>query len=101
MNRFSLSLILVFAVICNFAGYSQYGPEENDTLPENVLLEKQWSLGAQLNTNGWGLKLRRGHNVTALRQFMWEVEFSTAWHVAPGGQRPIFSFHRRKLWSAR
>ena len=48
-----------------------------DTLPENVLLEKQWSLGAMIHSNGWGLKFRRGHNVTALRQFMWELEVST------------------------
>ncbi len=48
-----------------------------DTLPENVLLEKQWCVGAIIQTNGWGLKFRKGHNATVLRQNMWEVEFST------------------------
>jgi hypothetical protein len=48
-----------------------------DTLPENVLLEKQWSVGILLQTNGWGAKLRKGYNAAALKQNMWEVEFST------------------------
>jgi hypothetical protein len=52
--------------------------EEIDTLiPDNVLLEKQWGLGVLIHTNGWGLRLRLGKNVTALRQWMWEVEYST------------------------
>lgn len=49
---------------------------EADTLPDNVLLEKQWSVGLVLHTNGYGLRYRRGHNITALHQFMWEVEIS-------------------------
>lgn len=77
MNKFFFSLIVALAVVCSQNLYAQYGTEETDTLPDNLLLEKQWSLGAQLNTNGWGLKFRKGHNVTALRQFMWEIEFST------------------------
>jgi hypothetical protein len=70
----SLSLLLLTA-----GGYVAQAQTEAlpDTTPENVLLENQWSLGAVLNTNGWGLKFRKGHNVTALRQFMWEIEFST------------------------
>jgi len=50
---------------------------EPDTIPDNVLLERQWSLGIMFHTNGWGLKFRRGKNIVALRQFMWELEFST------------------------
>ena len=66
-------------LILTAAGYHAVGQYEArpDTIPENVLLEKQWSVGALLHTNGWGIKFRKGHNVTALRQFMWEVEFST------------------------
>jgi hypothetical protein len=69
-----LSLIFIPAI-----GYQVFGQSEalTDTTPENVLLENQWSIGALLHTNGWGLKFRKGHNVTALRQFMWEIEFST------------------------
>lgn len=70
----TISLILVTAG-AYLASAQQEMPE--DSLPENVLLEKQWSLGGLIHTNGWGLKFRKGHNVTALRQFMWEIEFST------------------------
>ncbi len=48
-----------------------------DTLPDNVLLEKLWYLGAYLHTNGWGVQFRKGKNKTALKQYMWEIEFST------------------------
>jgi hypothetical protein len=51
-------------------------PAISDTL-DNVLLERQWSLGAHINSNGWGLKFRRGRNLVALTQFMWEIEFTT------------------------
>jgi hypothetical protein len=74
------SLLIVSMLI--FVGTFSYGQKDkekifiSDTL-DNVLLEQQWSLGAQLNTNGWGLKFRRGKNITALKQFMWEIEFST------------------------
>lgn len=77
MNKLPLLLAWIFAALFTLQGHAQYGPEEKDTLADNVLLEKQWSIGVQLNTNGWGLKFRKGHNVTALRQFLWEVEFST------------------------
>jgi hypothetical protein len=51
-------------------------PALSDTL-DNVLLEQQWSMGVHINSNGWGLKLRKGRNLAALRQFMWEIEFTT------------------------
>ena len=51
-------------------------PALSDTL-DNVLLEQQWSLGVHINSNGWGLKFRRGRNLAALKQFMWEIEFTT------------------------
>ncbi|MDP4280532.1 MAG: hypothetical protein Q8867_00140 [Bacteroidota bacterium] len=54
-----------------------YDEESQDTLPENVLLEKQWYLGATIHSNGWGVKFRDGWNLTALHQFMWEIEFVT------------------------
>lgn len=60
-------------------GIETYAQQENapDTIPESVLLERQWSVGGTLHTSGWGLRLRKGRNITALRQFMWEAEFST------------------------
>ena len=76
MKRSALIFILMFLTTGEFTSYAQVASDQ-DTLPENVLLEKQWSLGAMIHSNGWGLKFRRGHNVTALRQFMWELEFST------------------------
>lgn len=68
-------VFLLFFTMVNRAGAQQN--IDSDTLPENALLEKQWSLGAMIHSNGWGLKFHRGHNVTNLRQFMWEIEFST------------------------
>jgi hypothetical protein len=62
-----------FSVSC-FA--QKESPALSDTL-DNVLLEQQWSLGVHINSNGWGLKFRRGRNLAALKQFMWEIEFTT------------------------
>ncbi|MEI7896364.1 MAG: hypothetical protein WCJ26_04975 [bacterium] len=76
MKRIVITLLLLLVTA---GGYYVLGQSEDppDTVPENVLLEKQWSLGAMLHTSGWGLKLRKGHNITNLRQFMWEIEFAT------------------------
>lgn len=68
---FCIGLLLLSSVAS-----AQFEMEE-DTLPDNVLLEKQWSLGGIVHTNGWGLKFRKGKNVTALRQRMWEIEWAT------------------------
>jgi len=68
-----LCMLCYFSISC----YAQEGsPALSDTL-DNVLLEQQWSLGAHINTNGWGIKFRRGKNLSALKQFMWEIEFTT------------------------
>ena len=50
---------------------------ETDTTPDNVLFEKQWTLGLLVHSNGWGAKYRSGKNITFLRQRMWEVEYTT------------------------
>ena len=76
MKRIFVAFLLLFFFSGGFHAFGQYEARP-DTAPENVLLENQWSLGAYLHTNGWGLRFRKGHNVTALRQFMWEIEFST------------------------
>jgi len=72
--RLLVTLILVFPLLSG--AHAQY-QAEYDTLPDNVLLEKQWSLGALIHSNGWGLKFRKGKNRTALRVWMWEVEYSS------------------------
>lgn len=76
MQRSFFNLFVLVLILGSFPVMAQYEAPE-DTLPDNVLLEKQWSIGALLHTNGWGLKFTKGHNVTALRQFMWEAEFAT------------------------
>jgi len=76
MNRIILTLFLLLLTAGGYYASGQYEAAP-DTMPENVLLEHQWSVGAIIHTNGWGLKFRKGRNVTALRQFMWEIEFST------------------------
>ena len=73
-------LILAFLLMLIVPVAAQNGfdtQEPADTLSDQVLLEKQWSIGVQLNTNGWGLKFRRGRNQAALKQLMWELEFTT------------------------
>lgn len=76
MQRSFFTLFVLVVILGSVPVMAQYEVPE-DTLPDNVLLEKQWSIGALLHTNGWGLKFTKGHNVTALRQFMWEAEFAT------------------------
>lgn len=77
--RLPAFFLTIFFLSClAFQGNGQETVEsKQDTTPDNILLEKQWSLGIQLNSNGWGLKFLKGKNITALRQFMWEIEFST------------------------
>lgn len=80
MKRFlAAAALLLFLIGSAVSSKAQEAfEEETDTLiPDNVLLEKQWGLGLMVHTNGWGLRLRLGKNVTALRQWMWEVEYST------------------------
>jgi hypothetical protein len=77
MRKFITVIFFCILGLITSRSYAQKdGPSLSDTL-DNVLLEQQWSLGAHINTNGWGFKYRRGHNVHALRQFMWEIEFTT------------------------
>ena len=77
MSRSFRTILLSFLVATAGAAYCQKeSPAISDTL-DNVLLEHQWSLGLHINSNGWGLKFRKGKNLVALRQFMWELEFTT------------------------
>ncbi|MCX6243640.1 MAG: hypothetical protein NTU98_02950 [Bacteroidetes bacterium] len=77
MRTLIVPVILCMMVLCSFSLHAQEAsPSLSDTL-DNVLLEQQYSLGLQLNTNGWGIKFRRGKNLALLKQFMWELEFST------------------------
>ncbi|MEI6174445.1 MAG: hypothetical protein WCR01_11905 [Bacteroidota bacterium] len=76
MKRIIHFLLIIFLSTGGFLAQAQY-QSLPDSTSDNVLLENQWSLGVMLHTNGWGLKFRKGHNVAALRQFMWEIEFST------------------------
>jgi len=50
---------------------------ETDTTPDNVLFEKQWTLGLLVHTNGWGARYRSGKNITFLKQRMWEIELTS------------------------
>ncbi len=77
MYRIVLPMILLLGLFAVNGANAQFDRPDADTLPENVLLEKQWSLGGMIHSNGWGLRFRKGHNRTALRQFAWEIEFST------------------------
>lgn len=75
---FTVSLTLLLCSALPLQAQITSEDEAIDTLiPDNVLLEKQWGLALLVQTNGWGLRCRIGKNVTALRQWMWEVEYST------------------------
>jgi hypothetical protein len=77
MHKFIPGILLCMLVSFSITGYAQKEtPALSDTL-DNVLLEHQWSLGLHINTNGWGLKFRKGRNLALLNQFMWEIEFTT------------------------
>ena len=77
MRKFIPAIFLCMLGFFSIACYAQEEtPALSDTL-DNVLLERQWSLGVHINSNGWGLKLREGRNLAALKQFMWEIEFTT------------------------
>ena len=72
-----LFLLILVSNVPLLAQKADKHKNEPDTTTDNLLLEKQWSLGLQLNTNGGGMKFLKGKNITALKQFMWEIEFST------------------------
>ena len=77
MRKFIPSIFVCMLCFFSITCYAQKGsPSLSDTI-DNVLLEQQWSLGVHLNSNGWGLKFRKGKNLVALKQFMWEIEFTT------------------------
>ncbi len=76
MKKISFVLILFVAIPCFIQAQEKF-TDYSDSVPDNVLFERQWSLGAMLHSNGWGLKFRKGYNLTALKQFMWELEWST------------------------
>ena len=76
MQRFlflSVFIILLLIPDCIIA----QDEADADTTPDNVLLEKQWTLGLLIHTNGWGIKYRSGRNLSFLHQRMWELEYST------------------------
>jgi hypothetical protein len=76
MKKTIVIVCLFISAQCSLPGQDIMAPLK-DSIPDNVLFERQWSLGALLHSNGWGLKFRKGYNLTALKQFMWELEWST------------------------
>jgi len=77
MRSFPVLLIIILLFAGSDKIFAQEPDEKNDSVSDIVLLEKQWTLGLVLNTNGWGLRLRKGKNITFLRQRLWEIEYST------------------------
>jgi len=76
MKKLACLVFLLVAAPCLSRAQETF-TDYSDSVPDNVLFERQWSLGAMLHSNGWGLKFRKGYNLTALKQFMWELEWST------------------------
>jgi len=72
------SILFAFVLILLFPSVAFAQEEnENDSISNIVLLEKQWMLGLLAHTNGWGINLRIGKNITFLRQRMWELSYTT------------------------
>lgn len=77
MRKLIPAMLLCMLGLPGISAFSQNeAPALSDTL-DNVLLEHQWSLGVHINSNGWGFKFRKGRNLALLKQFMWEIEFTT------------------------
>ena len=72
-----LILISILMILLSSQAAIAQEESENDTVSDIVLMEKQWTLGLLVHTNGWGVRLRSGKNITFLRQRMWELEYST------------------------
>jgi hypothetical protein len=73
-------LILAITLLFCFGMHSiraQEAPAEGDSASDIVLLQKQWTLGLLIHTNGWGAKFRKGTNITYFKQRLWELEYST------------------------
>ncbi len=78
MKRLLLNGMMVILLLVGIPAFAQDDfLSTSDTLPDNVLLERQWSLGLLIHSNGWGVTFNIGKNVTAKRQWMWEVEYSS------------------------
>ena len=71
-----LSLLIIFMVPPGLRAQTKTDEKEEE-VSDSVLLENQWTIGLMAHTNGWGARFRKGHNITYLKQFMWEIEFST------------------------
>jgi hypothetical protein len=82
--------ILIFILMALLPAGNSFGQETDkptkkqgdkeqaiDTISDLVLLEKQWTLGLLFHTNGWGIRLRSGKNITFLKQRIWELEWAT------------------------
>ncbi|MBM3404421.1 MAG: hypothetical protein FJY10_05980 [Bacteroidetes bacterium] len=69
-------LFIIILVLFSLSGISQE-VAETDTLPDEVLLRHQYSLGVQAHTGGWGLKVRWGKNLRARKQRMFEIDLVT------------------------
>ncbi len=74
---FSVALFLLAGAVVPVRAQLSFEEDTDTLIPDNVLMEKQWGLGALVHTNGWGVRFRIGKNLSALRQWMWEVEYST------------------------
>jgi hypothetical protein len=78
MKRILLSGLILFLVAAGVPAVAQVDfLSSPDTTPDNVLLEREWGLGVLIHTNGWGVTFHIGKNITARRQWMWEVEYSS------------------------
>jgi hypothetical protein len=78
MPKHLILFALLLILLSTTTAFAQEEKEnENDTVSDIVLMEKQWTLGLLVHTNGWGIKLRIGKNITFLRQRMWELEYTT------------------------
>ena len=66
MKRFlfiATCMLLLFGTAQNTIAQQEEKDEYDTLIPDNVLMEKQWGLGALIQTNGWGLRFRIGKGI--------------------------------------
>lgn len=67
-------------VLCKNS-YGQITPNPNEYEEQKpVLLRNEWSFGIHLHTSGWGIEVKRGRNITAMKKLMFETQFVSMKH---------------------
>jgi hypothetical protein len=73
------ALVLTACIAFAAPSRGQVNPNEYQE-PPTILMKKEWGLGVQLHTAGWGIDYRRGKNITGYKKRIFEVEIVNIKH---------------------